>query len=64
MGDFLILTNAIEWLSHKVLINIALHRWSNTFVSNPFNRMHQKEEDRNKNRLCQRDLKLHDTPVV
>ena len=28
---FRILMHAIEWLSHKAYI--ALHRWSNTFVS-------------------------------
>ena len=30
----LILTHAIEWLSHKSIdLYIAFHRWSNTFVS-------------------------------
>ena len=30
---FLILTHAIEWLSHKSIDYLALHRWSSTFVS-------------------------------
>ena len=55
MAIFLILTHAIEWLSHK---SIALHRWSNTLLSQPFNRMHQKEKDRIKNRLCKRAFRM------
>ena len=40
------------WVT-KVLIYIALHRWSN----HPFNSMHQKEKDRSKNLLCKRALR-------
>ena len=41
---------------------IALHRWSNTFVSQSINRMHQKEKDRRKNRLCKRALTVPFSP--
>ena len=47
VATFLILTHVInEWLSHKSIDS----------YSYPFNRMHQKEKDRSKNRLCKRAL--------
>ena len=54
---FLILTHAIEWLSHKSidLYSFATDGLIHSQV-NPFNRMHQKEKDRNKNRVCKRAL--------